>query len=109
VIVTDGFTGNVALKTIEGSMLGLAGLVFSVLDEPEWAEVGGRIKLRLLEAATDLLPDNTGGALLLGVKGVCVISHGSSSADAIVNAVRVARDSANADIVEKLTAAVGAA
>jgi glycerol-3-phosphate acyltransferase PlsX len=109
VIVTDGFTGNVALKTIEGSMLGLAGLVFSVLDEPEWAEVGGRIKLRLLEAAADLLPDNTGGALLLGVKGVCIISHGSSSANAIVNAVRVARDSANADIVEKLTAAVGPA
>ncbi|MDQ1521314.1 MAG: phosphate acyltransferase [Actinomycetota bacterium] len=106
VIVTDGFTGNVALKTIEGSMFGIAGLVFSVLDEPEWGDAGARIKLRMLEAASDLLPDNTGGALLLGVKGVCVISHGSSSAGAIVNAVRVARDSVTANVVERMTAAV---
>jgi phosphate acyltransferase len=109
VIVTDGFTGNVALKTIEGAMLGVAGLVFSVLDEPEWGEVGARLKLRMLEAAADLLPDNTGGALLLGVKGVCVISHGSSSAAAIVNAARVARDSAQAGIVQRLTDAIGGA
>ncbi len=106
VIVTDGFTGNVALKTIEGAMLGLAGLVFSVLDEPEWGEMADRLKLRMLEAASDLLPDNTGGALLLGVKGVCIISHGSSSAAAIVNAVRVARDSVAADVVGRLTAAI---
>jgi phosphate acyltransferase len=106
VIITDGFTGNVALKTLEGAMLGLAGLVFSVLDEPEWAEVAPALKLRMLEAAADLLPDNTGGAVLLGVKGVCVISHGSSSATAIVNAVRVARDTAAAGLVERLTAAI---
>jgi glycerol-3-phosphate acyltransferase PlsX len=109
VIVTDGFTGNVALKTIEGAMLGLAGLVFSVLDEPEWGETGQRLKLRMLEAAADLLPDNTGGAVLLGIKGVCVISHGSSSAAAIVNAVRVAADTAAAGTVERLTGAIGAA
>jgi glycerol-3-phosphate acyltransferase PlsX len=109
VIVTDGFTGNVALKTIEGAMLGLAGLVFSVLDEPEWGEVGQRLKLRMLEAAADILPDNTGGALLLGVKGVCIISHGSSSATAIVNAIRVARDSVEADVVGRLTDAIEAA
>jgi glycerol-3-phosphate acyltransferase PlsX len=106
VIVTDGFTGNVALKTLEGAMLGLAGLVFSVLDEPEWAEVGPQLKLRMLEAAADLLPDNTGGAVLLGVKGVCVISHGSSSAAAIVNAVRVAADTAAAGLVDRLTTAI---
>jgi glycerol-3-phosphate acyltransferase PlsX len=106
VILTDGFTGNVALKTIEGAMLGLAGLVFSVLDEPEWGEVGQRLKLRMLEAAADMLPDATGGALLLGVKGVCIISHGSSSATAIVNAVRVARESVQANVVERLTAAI---
>jgi glycerol-3-phosphate acyltransferase PlsX len=109
VIVTDGFTGNVALKTIEGAMLGLAGLVFSVLDEPEWGEVGQRLKLRMLEAAADILPDNTGGALLLGVKGVCIISHGSSSSTAIVNAIRVARDSVEADVVGRLTEAIEAA
>jgi phosphate acyltransferase len=109
VIVTDGFTGNVALKTIEGAMLAFAGLVFSVLDEPEWSDVGDRIKLRMLEAASDMLPDNTGGALLLGVNGVCIISHGSSSAAAIVNAVRVARDSVRAGVVDRLTHAIEAA
>src|SRR3954468_1160796 len=92
VIVTDGFTGNVALKTVEGALAGLAGLVFGVLDEPEFATLADALKLRMLEAAAPLLPDNTGGALLLGLNGVCIISHGASSATAIVNAVRVARD-----------------
>jgi glycerol-3-phosphate acyltransferase PlsX len=106
VVVTDGFTGNVALKTLEGALLGIAGLVFSVVDEPAWASVAEGLKLRLLEAAAPLLPDNTGGAVLLGVNGICVISHGSSSAGAIVNAIRVARDAANASVVRRLTAAV---
>ncbi len=104
VIVTDGFTGNVTLKTLEGAVLGLAGLVFGVIDEPgtPWAGAADALKMRLLEAAAPLLPDNTGGALLLGVEGVCIISHGSSSATAIVNAVRVARDCVRADVVAGL-------
>ena len=106
VVVTDGFTGNVALKTLEGAMMGMAGLVFGVLDAPEFAEHSMPIKLRILEAAADLLPDNTGGAMLLGIQGICVISHGSSSADAIVNACRVAVSCVEADVVSKLTAAV---
>ena len=105
VIVTDGFTGNVALKTVEGALAGLAGLVFGVLDEPEWATVADALKLRMLEAAAPLLPDNTGGALLLGVDGVCVISHGASSATAIVNAVRVARECVTAGVIDRLTEA----
>ena len=71
-----------------------------------WADAADALKLRLLEAAAPLLPDNTGGAMLLGVEGVCVISHGSSSATAIVNAVRVARDCVHADVVAKLRDAV---
>ncbi len=110
VVVTDGFTGNVALKTMEGAVMGLAGLVFGVVDEPgtPWADAAEVLKLRLLAAASSLLPDNTGGAMLLGVEGVCVISHGSSSATAIVNAVRVARDCIRADVVVKLRESVGA-
>jgi phosphate acyltransferase len=106
VVVTDGFTGNIALKTLEGAMLGFAGLVFSVIDEPAFASVAGSLKLRLLEAAAPLLPDNTGGAVLLGVNGICVISHGSSSAGAIVNATRVARDAVAAGAVQRLADAV---
>ncbi|HEY5012634.1 MAG TPA: phosphate acyltransferase PlsX [Acidimicrobiia bacterium] len=102
VIITDGFTGNVALKTLEGAMLSLAGMVFSILDEPEFAAVSDPIKARLLVAAADLMPDETGGAMLLGIDGVCVISHGSSSARAIVNAVRVAASCVRADVVGRL-------
>ena len=109
VIVTDGFTGNVALKTLEGAMLGLAGLVFSVVDEPPYAAVADALKFRLLEAAAPLMPDNTGGAVLLGVDGVCVISHGSSSSAAIVNAVRVARDSVQGQVVARLTEVIARA
>jgi glycerol-3-phosphate acyltransferase PlsX len=105
VILTDGFTGNVALKTVEGAMAGLAGLVFGVLDEPEFASLADVLKVRMLEAAAPLLPDNTGGALLLGVNGVCIISHGASSATAIVNAVRVARDCVDAGVIDRLTEA----
>jgi glycerol-3-phosphate acyltransferase PlsX len=106
VVVTDGFTGNIALKSLEGAMFGMAGLVFSVLDEPEWQAIASGLKLRLLEAAAPLMPDNTGGAVLLGVNGICVISHGSSSAAAIVNAVRVARDAVRADVVARLAGAI---
>jgi glycerol-3-phosphate acyltransferase PlsX len=108
VIVTDGFTGNVALKTLEGAMLGLAGMVFGVVDERDspWAGAADALKLRLIEAAAPLLPDNTGGGLLLGIDGVCVISHGASSATAIVNAVRVARDCVTGNVVARLTEAV---
>jgi glycerol-3-phosphate acyltransferase PlsX len=108
VIVTDGFTGNIALKTLEGALLGFAALVFSVVDEPAFSSVADALKLRLLEAAAPLLPDNTGGAVLLGVNGICVISHGASGADAIVNAMRVARDAAQADIIDRLARSVSA-
>jgi glycerol-3-phosphate acyltransferase PlsX len=108
VVVTDGFTGNVVLKALEGALMGLAGLVFGVVDEPgaAWAGAAEALKLRLLEAAAALVPDNTGGGMLLGINGVCVISHGSSGANAIVNAVRVARDCVEAGVVARLAEAM---
>jgi glycerol-3-phosphate acyltransferase PlsX len=51
-------------------------------------------------------PDTTGGAMLLGLNGVCIISHGSSSARAMVNGIKVARDMVQGDIVEKIRTAV---
>jgi glycerol-3-phosphate acyltransferase PlsX len=110
VIVTDGFTGNIALKALEGAMLGLASLVFGVVDEPgaPWSSAADALKLRLLEMAAPLLPDNTGGAMLLGIGGVCVISHGASTANAIVNAVRVARECVDGGVVARLSEAVAA-
>ena len=56
--------------------------------------------------AEDLDPDGTGGAVLLGTAGICVISHGSSNAKAIVNAVRVAAEAVEQDLVGRIAAAV---
>ena len=60
----------------------------------------------LLPLYGTLDPDNTGGAMLLGVDGLCLISHGSSSATAVVNAVRVAKELLDHDIVERLRSAI---
>ncbi len=56
--------------------------------------------------AAELTPENQGGALLLGVEGICVISHGSSNATAIKNALRVAAEMDAAGVVEKLRLAI---
>ncbi|HEV7760737.1 MAG TPA: phosphate acyltransferase PlsX [Acidimicrobiales bacterium] len=103
VVVTDGFTGNVALKTLEGGMKALVGAVVGALNATEVAE---QAFAGLLPLYATVDPDTYGGAMLLGVKGVCIISHGSSSSTAIVNAVNVARDMVEAGVVDRLRAAV---
>ena len=107
VVVTDGFTGNVALKSLEGALRSLASLVFQVLESTPEAKAASEVVLpMLLEAAEVYDPELTGGAVLLGVKGVCVISHGSSSAQAIVSAVSVAASCVEHDVPNKMRAAV---
>jgi len=109
VIVADGFTGNVALKSLEGALRATVTLVFGVLDStPEAKEAGKVVTPLLLAAAEDLDPDTTGGAALLGVNGVCVISHGSSSARAIVNAIRLAAECVDTRVVGRLEEAIDA-
>ena len=103
VIVTDGFTGNVALKTMEGSLRAFAGHVFTILDStPEAREAAKVIMPMFLDAATTYDPDSTGGAVLLGIKGVSVISHGSSSARAIVSAIGLAADCVATRVPERI-------
>jgi len=107
VIVTDGFTGNIALKTVEGALKAAAGLVFTTLGAPEAKEAADVVAPLLLQGVTDYLdPDTVGGGALLGVDGVCVISHGSSSARAIVNAVRLAVDCVEGGFVDRMQAAI---
>lgn len=109
VIVTDGFTGNVALKTLEGALRTVMDIVLQVLAAtPENKAAGDVLLPALLERAAPLDPDNTGGAMLLGLQGVCIISHGSSSSRAIVNAIRAGHDLASRDLSGKLAAAVTA-
>jgi phosphate acyltransferase len=107
VVVTDGFTGNVALKTLEGAMRALVGGVLGSFETDDATRAAGEVLLPALAPLyTQLDPDNVGGAALLGVDGVCIISHGSSSATAIVNAIRVAADLAAGDIVGHVRAAI---
>lgn len=107
VIVTDGFTGNVVLKTLEGAMKFTFGAVLgAVRAEGVPKEAVDALIANLLPLAGELDPDTYGGAVLLGVDGVCIISHGSSSARAVVNAVEVARRAVADDLVGQLRHAV---
>jgi glycerol-3-phosphate acyltransferase PlsX len=108
VVVTDGFTGNVALKTLEGGLKALVGaLLAAFASTPEAKEASEALLPALLPLYATFDPDTYGGAMLLGVNGVCVISHGSSSATAVVNAVRMAHEMVSGDVVGSLRAAVG--
>jgi glycerol-3-phosphate acyltransferase PlsX len=103
VIVADGFVGNVALKISEG----VANLVRTVLKESLKATITSQVGAMLSRSAfTDFKKriDHTeyGGAPLLGLKGVCIITHGSSNANAIKNAVRVAAEFAERRINESI-------
>jgi len=107
VVVTDGFTGNVVLKTLEGAMRFMRRAVVGALTATEEAARAseGAMPL-LLPLAAEMDPDSYGGALLLGVDGVCIISHGSSSSGAIVNAVRAASDLVELGLVDRLRRAL---
>jgi glycerol-3-phosphate acyltransferase PlsX len=107
VVVTDGFTGNVVLKTLEGSLKFAFAAVLGAIGADEETKRAGEVLLpALLPLAAELDPESHGGAVLLGVDGICVISHGSSSALAVVNAVRVAATAADEGLVARLQAAV---
>jgi glycerol-3-phosphate acyltransferase PlsX len=109
VVVTDGFTGNVALKTLEGGVKRLVAAIVEALRSTEEVRAAGpAILTALAPLADEFDPDTYGGAMLLGVSGVCIISHGSSSARAIVSALRVARDAVVGGLVEEVRAAVAA-
>jgi glycerol-3-phosphate acyltransferase PlsX len=103
VVVTDGFTGNVALKTLEGGLKFIFSAVLEVIGTNETTKAAGDVLFEyLLPIASQLTPENQGGALLLGLNGICVISHGSSNATAIMNALRVASEMDQAGVVAKL-------
>ncbi len=107
VVVTDGFTGNVALKSLEGGMKALVSRLLEAFGATEEAKAAADVLMpELLPLYASLDPENTGGAMLLGVDGVCIISHGSSGETAIVNAVKVARDMIVGDVVGALAAAI---
>ena len=103
VIVTDGFTGNVALKLLEGAIRS----IFDGLREEITASTRGKLGGLLIRPAarrlrTRLDPDTYGGAYLLGVRSLVVIAHGNSSRRAIANAIRLAARGVEHDVVGRL-------
>ncbi len=109
VVVTDGFTGNVVLKTLEGGMRTLVkALLAAFSSRPEYKEHADVLLPALLPLYEAVDPDTTGGAILLGVDGVCIISHGSSSSRAMVNGIKVAADMVERSIVEEIRSAIAA-
>ncbi|MEX2245168.1 MAG: phosphate acyltransferase PlsX [Dehalococcoidia bacterium] len=108
VVVTDGFTGNVAVKVTEG----VADFIFRELR----AAINSKLRYRLaalvlrpalLGMRERLDPGTYGGAPLLGVNGVVTITHGSSDARAIKNALRLAAEGASSGMVDHIRSALG--
>ena len=107
VVVTDGFTGNVLLKALEGSMRTLiSALLEAFSSTPEYQAHADALLPALLPLYETFDPETYGGAVLLGVDGVCIISHGSSSSRAILNALRVGKDLVDSGFVDALRASV---
>jgi phosphate acyltransferase len=105
VVVTDGFTGNVALKLTEGTARTLTGAIGDAARSNPLAAVGGLLMRSALGGLrAELRPDRTGGAILLGLRGVAVVGHGSAGAEGIANAIRLAARCAEVDAVGRTAA-----
>jgi glycerol-3-phosphate acyltransferase PlsX len=105
VVVTDGFTGNVSLKLLEGTAKTVAAAVGDAARSNPMAAAGGLLMRPALNGLRrELHPDTTGGAILLGLRGVAVVGHGSSGAEGIANGIRLAARCAEVDAVGRTAA-----
>jgi glycerol-3-phosphate acyltransferase PlsX len=103
VVVTDGFTGNVALKLLEGTISELIDALREEIAATTAGKVGGAlIRPAVSRLRTKLDPDTYGGAYLLGLRGLAVIGHGRSGRHAVANAIRLAARGAGHRVVERL-------
>ncbi|MGA7397100.1 MAG: phosphate acyltransferase PlsX [Solirubrobacterales bacterium] len=112
VIVTDGFTGNITLKAMEGAVKLITTAIGDAARKNPVSAIGGlMLKPALGGLRRDLHPDTTGGAILLGLRKVTVVGHGSSGSDGVANAIRLAARAAAADVpglTEEMLHRVGA-
>ena len=103
VVVCDGFTGNVVLKLLEGTIATVLEALREEITASRRGKVGGlliRPAARGMRSRLD--PDTYGGAYLLGLRGLAVIAHGNSSSRAIANAIRLAARGVEHDVVDRL-------
>jgi glycerol-3-phosphate acyltransferase PlsX len=114
VVVTDGFTGNVALKLMEGTASTVTGAIREAARSNPLAGLGGLLMRPALGGLLmrpalgglrrELDPDATGGAILLGLRGIAVVGHGGAGPEGIANAVRLAARSVEVDAVGRTAA-----
>jgi glycerol-3-phosphate acyltransferase PlsX len=103
VVVADGFTGNMALKLLEGTIKELLAELRQEIGSTVAGKLGGLlIRPAARRLRTKLDPDTYGGAYLLGLRGLAVIAHGNSGRRAIANAIRLAARGADHDVVNRL-------
>jgi glycerol-3-phosphate acyltransferase PlsX len=103
VAVCDGFTGNIALKSAEGMVKMMQSCMKTEFTKSWRTKLGALLaKPAFAGIKHQVDPDEYGGALFLGVDGVCVKAHGGSKASAIQNAIRVAKDAVDAKVLEKI-------
>jgi phosphate acyltransferase len=110
VVVTDGFTGNVALKVMEATSRTVRDAIRSAIRSGAVSTLGGLlIRGRVERLRRELDPEAVGGAILLGLRKPVVVAHGSFGPDGIANAVRLARRAVDEDMVGRTAAALEAA
>ena len=103
VVVCDGFTGNVVLKALEGTISTVLGALREEIAASSRAKLGGLLIRPAARRLRDRLdPDTYGGAYLLGLRGLAVVAHGSSGRLAIANAIRLAARGVEHDVVGRL-------
>jgi glycerol-3-phosphate acyltransferase PlsX len=103
VVVTDGFTGNVALKLLEGTIGELLDELRGEIGASARGKLGGLLIRPAARRLRDRLdPDTYGGAYLLGLRGLSVVAHGNSSSRAVANAIRLAARGVEHRVVERL-------
>jgi glycerol-3-phosphate acyltransferase PlsX len=109
VLVTDGFTGNVALKVLEGTSKTVTAAIRNAIRSSPVSSVGGLlIRGRVKRLRQEIDPELVGGAILLGLRRVSVVAHGSFGAEGIANAVRLAARAVEERMVERTAAALEA-
>ena len=105
VVVTDGFTGNIALKTAEGTARFISALLKEALGSSLQAKIGALVALPALKAmAKRIDPSSINGGPLLGLKGIVVKSHGGADAKGFGNAIRIGVDLARSDYMSSVAA-----
>jgi glycerol-3-phosphate acyltransferase PlsX len=107
VVVADGFTGNVALKVLEGTVRALSGEIRSRIRSGVGSSIGGLlIRGKLAGVRDDLDPEHVGGAILLGLRKPVVVAHGSFGPVGIEHAVKLARSAVDEDMVGRTASAL---